>query len=119
MYVATINVPGYLPMDDDPPEFDTAVDAWDWLANEREQAEDECEEYETGDPDQSEYTECLQALRALGRGAPDECEWDMAADLTGTVYGHTPGRRNSPHDLGLAYCVTAVPPVPGQLTLDV
>lgn len=82
MYVATINVPGYLPMDDDPPEFDTVREAWDWLL----------EEHERG-----------------GEGfdvAPDPmivAEFE-AMTGTGTLYTPTPGY-DGDHDLGLAYSV--------------
>lgn len=37
-YVATINVPGYLPMDDDPPVFDSAREAWQYLVGEVDRA---------------------------------------------------------------------------------
>jgi hypothetical protein len=90
MFVATINVPGYLPMDDEPPMFETAAEAWQYLADERDYGED-----------QAEFTE-----------ADPTRVGDVAADLrkmdgTGTVYGFTPGYEGE-HDLGLAYSVTAV-----------
>jgi len=33
-YLATVNQPGYLPMDDDPPVFDTIPEAWAYLVGE-------------------------------------------------------------------------------------
>jgi hypothetical protein len=86
-YVATINVPGYLPMDDDPPEFDTAREAWEWLAQERQAAEE--------DADIPEWSETQSTLRLFADGSPG----------TGVVYGTTPGY-DGDHDLGLVYSVT-------------
>jgi hypothetical protein len=89
-YVATINIPGYLPMDDDPPVFETPQAAWSYLADERERGEDETEG--------EEYSDTHRALVALAMAAPG------TPGLIGTVYGDTPGS-DSPHDLGLAYSV--------------
>ena len=91
MFVATINVPGYLPMDDDPPTFDLAMDAWAYLHEERKREEDE-------DDSADQYSDTVRMLHTL------------ATDITcgpGYVLGRTPGS-DSPHDLGLAYCVTAI-----------
>lgn len=108
MYVATINVPGYLPMDDDPPVFDMAINAWEWLAEQRESEEDQFEDWE-GDNGLGEYSSTVATLRYLGSqdhqpGNPHE-DWPTAANGTGTVYGSTPGY-DGDHDLGLAYSVT-------------
>lgn len=100
-YVATINVPGYLPQDDDPPVFDTAQEAWAYLADERERGEDG-----------SELLDATATLVELNRVAM-EARWTNGAptdlgvnpDGTGTVYGDTPGYDGN-HDLGLAYSVT-------------
>jgi hypothetical protein len=92
VYVATVNVPGYLPMDDDPPTFDTAAGAWAYLADERERDEDAAE------TEDEEYSDTVTRLRYLA-----ETEHG-----TGVVYGCTPGREGEIHDLGLAYCVTLV-----------
>lgn len=96
-YVATINVPGYLPMDDEPPTFDTAREAWEYLWEERKRAEDEAASLGT-----EEYSYTVAELE----------RWTVApqagfpfADWTGCVYGFTPGYDGS-HDLGLAYCVS-------------
>lgn len=101
MFVATINIPGYLPMDDDPPTFDTAREAWEYLAGEREHAED-------GDDSLTEYT---QTVSVLDHAATDQVygnpfeDCPLNADGTGTIYGPTPGY-DGDHDLGLAYSVS-------------
>lgn len=105
-YVATINVPGYLPTDDDPPMFETAEEAWSYLADEHVHAEDEAE------PAAEEAgTYVLRDVGpffdAHGNHRTDE----------GTAYLPTPGRHNDPHDLGLAYCVTYIPGNDDTLTL--
>ncbi len=86
-YQAVINTPGYLPWDDDPPEFATAEFAWSYLAGERRYQEDAAE--------LEVPTETVAELdaRSLSGG-------------TGTVYGSTPDRELSEHDLGIAYSVT-------------
>lgn len=103
-YMATTNTPGYLPEEDDPPVFDTAAEAWAYLANAREGHEDDMS-------DDSEYSDTVVYLRyAAGDeveyGNPHE-DWPLAADGTGTINGATPGY-DGDHDLGIAYCVTAV-----------
>jgi hypothetical protein len=85
-YVATINVPGYLP-EGDPVEFDTATDAWSYLADERMRHEDETE----GDS----YSDTYRALTDHS---------NLTAE-PGTIYGPNPDA-DADHDLGLAYCVT-------------
>lgn len=103
-YVATINTPGYLPQDDEPPVFDTAHEAWAYLESERERSE-----RDATDDGLIVASECLTELRRLAEIAPGSVaaqsvhtpDWDGI----GTVYGSTPGYDGS-HDLGLAYCVT-------------
>lgn len=107
MYVATINVPGYLP-EGEPAEFDTPAEAWDYLAEERERGEDAHEDWE-GDTGLGEYSSTLSTLRYIASGEhehgnPHE-DTPTNLDGTGTVYGHTPGY-DGEHDLGLAYCVS-------------
>jgi hypothetical protein len=92
-YVASVNTPGYLPMDDDPPMFATAREAWEYLAGERDRSFDHAET----DPDSEDIWHWMVAT------AQDPGESD-----TGTVYGDTPGYDGA-HDLGLAYSVTFVP----------
>lgn len=98
MYVATINVPGYLPMDDDPPMFDQAREAWLWLAQERQRDEDAAEM--PGDS----YS---QTVLDLEHRASRVDAWGHPVSRRGTVYGSTPGYEGD-HDLGLAYSVTEV-----------
>lgn len=93
-YVATVNVPGYLPMDDDPPVFDTAREAWAYLADERDRAIDDV--WQEGDPDTDDA--CVELLY-LAETGPEPG--------VGTVYGSTPGYEGD-HDLGLAYSVSEV-----------
>jgi hypothetical protein len=105
-FLATVNMPGYLPMDDDPPVFETAAEAWAWLADQRERDEDSAADDDTG-----EYSETLGSLRyAAGTevqyGNPHE-DWPMSPDGTGVIYGATPGYDGT-HDLGLAYHVSWV-----------
>lgn len=85
MFIAIINVPGYLPMDDEPPIFDTAAEAWEYLWTERL---DNWSNYDYAD---------YMSDAALA---------DMEhKDGIGTVYGNTPGY-DGDHDLGLAYSVS-------------
>jgi hypothetical protein len=86
-YIATMNTPGYLPQDDEPPVFDTAPEAWAYLAEERRHVEDE-----EGEGDYSDVVNELDAYESSGHG-PD------------VVYGPTPGYTGR-HDLGIAYSVT-------------
>lgn len=110
-FAAIINVPGYLPYDmDDPPTFDTAREAWAYLADERARQEDAAE-YADFDPDRFEDSDTLRYLRYV---ASDQFEpgnlredWPLNEDGTGVIYGTTPGYQGD-HDLGLAYCVTRI-----------
>lgn len=108
-YVATINTPGYLPQDDDPPVFDHPWEAWAYLAGQREREEDQVEDEGT------DYSETHGTLAGLGtdahwhRADPEQDRsWleshGLAKDGTGTVYGATPGYEGR-HDLGVAYSV--------------
>jgi hypothetical protein len=114
-YVATVNVPGYLPMDDEPAVFETAAEAWWHLYHERCYAErdapcDLCDDTMThgpfGDCDDDSETagELAQNARLSDRRRPFS-----APDVVGTVYGPTPGYRGD-HDLGLAYSVQVAEP---------
>lgn len=86
-YAAIINTPGYLPWADWPEEFDTASDAWAFLASERRALENTVE----GD-DYSEAVITLEAYALAGHGED-------------VVYAPTPGHYGHP-DLGLVYSVT-------------
>lgn len=90
MYVATINVPGYLPMDDDPATFDTPSEAWQYLVSEIERSWDDYPEDANG--------ACVEAHTQLH---------NLDQSKAGVVYAPTPGYEGD-HDLGLAYCVTEV-----------
>jgi hypothetical protein len=95
-YVAIINVPGYLPDSmDEPATFETAREAWDYLASERKRSEDDT--YTEGDGGYSGTLRELQSLAQYDANQEDSL-------LAGTVYGPTPGYEGD-HDLGLAYSV--------------
>lgn len=91
-YVATINIPGYLP-EGDPVEFDDAHEAWEFLRDERARGEEDT--YIEGDPD--EFSATYHELDKRSKAGDGY--------YAGTIYGPTPGS-DSPHDLGLAYTVT-------------
>lgn len=97
MYVAYINIPGYLPMDDEPHIFENATDAWDYLANIRREFEDSAEL--PGDS----YSDTVLALEANSmRMKADGTPYQF----TGTVYGPSPlADKDDPYDLGYAYTV--------------
>lgn len=110
LYVATINVPGYLPMDDDPPTFETPGEAWQYLRDEHAMGWNDVEvpgglDDMLPEPYLSQYRDTDDALRRHVRWASDGMVCDFEA--VGTVYGPTPGHRGE-HDLGLAYSVSAV-----------
>ncbi len=89
MYTAIINTPGYLSEQDEVPTFDTAAEAWEYLAEERRQLEDGWDAYE----DQP-YSRTYGDLIANARNGWGE----------DTVYGPSV-EDPSPWDLGLAYTV--------------
>jgi hypothetical protein len=91
-YVATINTPGYLP-EGDAVVFDTAAEAWSYLADELRRTEDDM--FEEGDDDA--FSETVDELDAKAQAGSGE----------GVVYGDTPGYKGD-HDLGKAYCVSLV-----------
>lgn len=100
-FVAVINTPGYLP-EAEPAEFDTVEEAWDYLATERRDAEDEAETVAQG------YSGTVNTLDTLAASVDwSTCENAGVDPLTGTgtVYGPTPGYEGD-HDLGVAYSVT-------------
>jgi hypothetical protein len=95
MYVATVNVPGYLPMDDEPPTFDTASEAWSYLAEQLRENEDQLDL--PGDSYSGTVLELeANSMQTMADGTP--------YNFRGTVYGPTPGY-DGDHDLGLAYSV--------------
>jgi len=104
-YVATINTPGYLPQDDDPPTFDTVHEAWHYLAEERERHEDEQEQ----DEGSSSYSDTALCLEHCATEVVFRCEFGRHhfPEHEGSFWGPTPGT-DSDHDLGLVYAVTEV-----------
>lgn len=104
VYVATVNVPGYLP-EREPTAFETAREAWSHLADERRRDEDQ-------DESASEYSDTVTDLDRLAFGCAVRdgrliTGHRDGGDAPGTVYADTPGS-DSPHDLGLAYVVSLV-----------
>ena len=106
VYVASVNVPGYLPMND-PVGFAGAQEAGAWLRDERQRDEDA-----NPDPmDTGEYSDYWRTLDYIasgvhGHGRRTE-DTPTAADGTGHVHADTPGRDpDDPHDLGLVYAVS-------------
>lgn len=92
-YIAVINTPGYLPDSSEPPPvFDSAQEAWQYLAEERRRDED-AHFNDPDDPDMQGYSACVDML-----------DQHAAADLPGVVQGDTSGHEGD-HDLGVAYCV--------------
>jgi hypothetical protein len=99
VFQAIVNMPGYLPMADEPASFDSACEAWSYLASERERGEDGAEVPLSSD-----------TLALMWRLANPDAVWDTNVDGwwavsgVGTVYAGTPGY-DGEHDLGLAYTV--------------
>ena len=113
MFEATINVPGYLPVDDERHLFDTPQQAWEFLLDVRQEEEDAAMCFGSDhDPDcpgrscpwheEAPYSSAYQELITLA-----ESDSTVKGALVGIVYGATPGS-HSRHDLGLAYTVTEV-----------
>lgn len=99
-FLATINVPGFLPTDDDPPVFATTAEAWAYLLDEYVMAWNDVEvdgtpEAGLPEPLASQYRANCHNLTSLASRIYE----------TGTVYVETPGY-DGDHDLGLAYSVS-------------
>ena len=132
-YVAVINTPGYLPEDDDPDAFDTAREAWEYLADQRQWAEDSALDAIDQDPtgqDPAVYSNTWRLLAQLGDAAAWLTRTDgesfvgwtldldslfntgrinVSAEGLGSVWGLTPGY-DGDHDLGIAYSVMPAEP---------
>jgi hypothetical protein len=106
-YVATINVPGYLPEDDDPAVFDTATEAWWYLYHERCNDDWQDVDLPTEGHDHRPSTLCPICSDVEDSETADELGRMAIQGQSGTVYGPTPGY-DGDHDLGLAYSVTEV-----------
>jgi hypothetical protein len=96
-FVASVNIPGYLP-ESDTPVFDTPAEAWRYLAEERERGEDDA--YEPGDPEG--FSETVDELKQRAEAVEGSELFGV-----GTVYGDTPGYDGN-YDLGLVYRVSPV-----------
>lgn len=97
-YVAYVNVPGYMPMSDEPAVFENSADAWDYLADERKRDDNAWIPENSDDPDGPHRLD--DTTLELERYAREN-------HGIGTVYGNTPGCEPEEciHDLGLAYSV--------------
>lgn len=95
-FLATVNVPGFLPDNIDPPTFDTAREAWEYLAGERRNAEDSASEFLGEFPG---YSALVNTLESASNGT--QADFANAGldeiDGTGSVVGS-----------GMAYSVTKV-----------
>lgn len=103
-FTAIVNTPGYLPNTEDVPEFDTIGEAWEYLAGERREAEDEAMEMER-DYGRG-YSEVVNRLECAAERVLEYIDLGLDPDYTGTITGPTPEERIA--DLGIAYTVTEV-----------
>jgi hypothetical protein len=107
-FLATTNIPGYLPMDDDPPIFDTAREAWAYLANERIVDEDHGFDALESEPDADDggYSSIVNTMESLGTGhlSFEDDLVGVCLDGTGTIWG--PSCPPQMHDLGINYTVS-------------
>lgn len=104
-YAATINTPGYLPMDENPPIFDTPAEAWSYLKDEYVRSwEDLLDEstHTPGDPTAAELEEQhTNDLRSF--------EFWVEHARVGYTWMPSPGRlSDDAHDLGFNYSVQLV-----------
>lgn len=86
-FFALVNVPGYLPTEEDPPEFDTPREAWQYLVGEVKRSWDDNPEDTNG--------ACVEAHTQMH---------NIDQDKPGVVFAPTPGY-DGDHDQGLAYSV--------------
>lgn len=86
-YMALTNIPGYLSENDDPPVFDTAREAWQYLVSEVDRSWDEYPSDSNG--------ACIDAHSQLSL---------VDQSKPGSITAPTPGYEGT-HDLGIAYCV--------------
>jgi hypothetical protein len=109
-FLATTNTPGYLPMSDEPAVFDTAREAWAYLADERIRDEDSGFDAEPDTADEG-YSSIVNTMESLGNGTLSFEEHDLcgvASTGEGTIWG--PSCPPQMHDLGLNYTVSIAPP---------
>lgn len=102
-YSVRVSVPGDPNWITDPPAFDDARKAWEWLADYRRNSEDEYPDWHIG-----EYTDTVGYLEYAATdaefGNPHE-DYPLAADGTGTIGGDTPGEPEDSSGPGLDYSV--------------
>lgn len=103
LYLASVYVPGYLPVTDERHVFHDPSAAWGFLAGERRADEE-------ADDRTADYSDMVILLDHIAHGthvhgSPDEIS-PTHHDGTGYVDADTPGHEGSPHDLGLRYAVT-------------
>lgn len=105
MFVATINIPGYLPDDTDPPTFETAREAWEYLTEERQRYEEDLPE--------PEWSDTANDLMAAAHSNAWDGErfiaevWDIDRNGEGFIWGASSDpERDSAYDLGYVYSVT-------------
>lgn len=103
LLVATVHMPGYLPLSEDRHVFHDPDAAWRFLAGERRGDED-------ADDSTCDYSDAVRVLDYIGSGyhrhgdlMADHPTWH---DGTGCVHADTPGHEGSPHDIGLMYRVS-------------
>lgn len=104
IFTATVNVPGYLPMADQPAVFDSAKEAWEYLLEHRKEDEDaSAEANEDAVPQgySDTVTELEKQVRVIERG--------LICDFEGVGSVHGPSTIEMMHDLGLTYSVTEIP----------
>lgn len=100
-FVATINTPGYLPdTADEPATFDTALEAWSFLLDERRSAEDEAEV--------DGYSGTYNTIECIVAGNLDPADAGLdPTNMTGSIMGNTPGCECY-NDLGLVFSVDLI-----------
>jgi hypothetical protein len=87
-WLAIINVPGYVPTQE-PAEFDSPREAWEYLVEERRRQEQE-------DYADEKFSDVVEKLNLQA---------EAEVPTVGVVYGETPGYDGN-HDQGLVYTVT-------------
>jgi hypothetical protein len=112
-FTAVISVPGEMTTEETLPTFDTAQEAWAYLAKERREAEDERSVYVDGLPCE-EYSSAVDVLDYLASDDGQAVYGDplalqvIGADGTGVIVAPTPGY-DGEHDVGVSYTVALTP----------
>jgi hypothetical protein len=113
MFIASVSQPGFLPLSE-PDCFDTPQEAWESLADQRRQFEDDVREQFTNAYGiiadtrfaclEDGYSSDVNLMEQLSRGE-NPYGWP---NLTGSV--NAPSMSDVNHDLGYVYEVMEVPP---------